>query len=121
MSVEDNKALVRRYFDEVFNKGNVDELDVLFADGYHGRIGTTDLDRAAIKQAATQARASNTTFHVTIHDLLADGDKVVARWSTPPVSANGAPAQFGRHMITIFQITGGRVVETWAEFSNPGD
>src|SRR3954470_19744417 len=84
MSLEENKAIIRRLFDEVWNTGNVDLLDELLAPGFvdhAAEMGGDDPTRAGFK---TQARPFGSAFpdgRSHIDDLIAEGDRVVARWT----------------------------------------
>ena len=82
MTTEANKAVTRRYYEEVLNQGRVDVLDDLATTDYDehdplpgqgtGLSGLKDRVRG-LRQALAQ------TF--TIEDLVAEGDRVVVRWS----------------------------------------
>jgi len=77
---EANKALVRRYFDEVLNKGNAALLDELMAEYYVMVRANGEIDnqgREGNKKMFAQTRASVPDLHVNIDEMLADGDKVV--------------------------------------------
>src|SRR5215207_6762882 len=71
MSVDDDKALVRREQAELWNHtGNLDAAEELFAAG----------QAEAAKQEAADFRRGFPDVISTIEDLIAEGDKVVARW-----------------------------------------
>ena len=71
MSVQENKALVRREQEELWNHtGNLDAAGVLFVPG----------QAEAAKQEAADFRRGFPDVISTIEDLIAEGDKVVARW-----------------------------------------
>ena len=85
MSTEENKAMVRRVM-ETYSKGqeaSMAALEELYAPDYvyHGPGAFGDADLAATKQ---MVRAFFTAFpeqHVTVEDLIAEGDKVVSRYT----------------------------------------
>jgi predicted SnoaL-like aldol condensation-catalyzing enzyme len=91
VSIEENKALVRRCFDWVFNAGSVDEFEAIFANGYLDHEGLQTLDRTSFMRGLQRQRALTARYRVKVYDLLADGDKVVARWSGPLAPTNGGP------------------------------
>jgi predicted ester cyclase len=71
VSVEDNKALIRRLFDEVWTG------DVAAADRYYAAGPQLD----GLKEFATALYAALPDWHVTIDDLVGEGDKVAVRWT----------------------------------------
>ncbi len=81
MSAETNKALVRRFYEEI-DKGNIDILDELVAEDYldHNPPPFPGLPpgRAGLKQAFKMFAAA-TPGHHQIEDQIAEGDKVVTR------------------------------------------
>jgi predicted ester cyclase len=128
---QENKAIVTRWFEEYWGKGNVaivDELgtpDVLVHYPMHGpRRG-----REAVKKMLTEFRAAfpDLTFWA-VGDLIAEGDKVVGRWegggthtgvafSDLPVGS--LPAATGKKIhftgTTVFRIVDGKVAEEIGE------
>ena len=129
MSLEENKALVRRVTEEVFNKKNVAALDEFFAPNL---VPNNPLppgmsrDREGYRQLTTAILTAFPDFRVTIEDMVAEGDKVVVRATTRGTQEGdfmGAPAT-GKHAtwseIFIWRIEGGKVVETWAEVDRLG-
>src|SRR5918994_1127275 len=79
----ENKALVRRFIDEVHNKGNFALFNELFAPNYvnHSAPANAD-DRAAREQSIRSYREAAPDLRVTIDDMVAEGDKVALRWTT---------------------------------------
>jgi steroid delta-isomerase-like uncharacterized protein len=80
---EDNKALMRRFYDEVVAQGNVDLIDDMLAEDFveHEEFPGITPDRAGVKQFFTMLRAAYPDIRMTAEDLIAEGDKVVARIS----------------------------------------
>jgi hypothetical protein len=77
---EDRKAVVRRLIDEVYNAGKLDVVDELVAPEWvrHG-LGGTARDPQVIKDRVRELREAFPDFHISIDDMLVDGDKVVVR------------------------------------------
>ena len=78
----DTKSLTRRMYDEVFNQGDVDAVDrYLAADCVDHEVApdATGDARADLKTFATSAREAFEGFRIDVEDLIAEGDKVVAR------------------------------------------
>lgn len=84
MSSEENKAVVRRVFEDVFNNGKLDVLDEIFATSY-GSARVITPERASenvdAKQLIARYRAAFPDAHFTIEDMVAEGDKVVVLWT----------------------------------------
>jgi predicted ester cyclase len=124
MSTEANKATVRRYR-EIYNSNNLDALgEVLAADFVpHSLMPGVPNTLDGIKMVHQGTLAAFPDVHVTTEDLLADGDKVIERWSQTQthtgVSLFGAPANSGRKVrttgISIYRIANGKIAEHWAE------
>ena len=79
MSAEENKAMARRYWDEVWSTGNVAIVDEIFAPDniFHTPGGTAPRGIEARKQTPIRWRTAFPDFRATVEDLFAEGDKVV--------------------------------------------
>jgi len=129
MSTEQNKALVRRLMEEVFDRGNISLIDELFAPDFveHEELPPgIPAGSEGVKQMSTMFRSAFPDFKATIDDMIAEGDKVVVRgtWSgthkgefmgIPPT---GKRVSFG--VIDIVRIAGGKFVEHWGQMDNMG-
>jgi steroid delta-isomerase-like uncharacterized protein len=122
MSVQENKALVERFYDEVWNKGNVDFAYEVFADNYvrHDlRPGNPVPGPAGQKQIAADFRAAFPDLKHHTDLMIGEDDLVVARWTMEGthlgpwggILATGNPARFSG--VNIFRIVDGKVVEIW--------
>ena len=81
---EENKALVRRWFDEVLTRGNLQQVDELFAPNYilHGPSISQEVHgREGIRQYVATYRAAFPDTHFTVEDQIAEQDMVVTRWT----------------------------------------
>ena len=124
MSVEENKALVRRCYDEVWNKGDVSVLKEIYASdcvsNFTPSIKATFRGPEEYKQAVNIFRSAFPDLHFTIEDLIAEGDKVVYHWTARGTNdgeyMGNAPT--GKSVtqtgITIFRCAGGKIVEELA-------
>jgi predicted ester cyclase len=123
MSTEENKALVRRFYEEI-DKGNIEILDELVAENYadHNPPPLPGLapGREGLKQAFKIFWDATPGYH-HIEDQIAEGDKVVTRltsYGKHEGDLPGAP-RTGNDMkvtsITIHRIADGRLVEKWSE------
>lgn len=79
---QDNKATILRYYQEVCNDGNVALLDELCAPDYvnHNPGPGLPPTREGDKLLIAMYRMMFPDLHVTIEDMLSDGDKIVTRW-----------------------------------------
>ena len=80
MTTEQNKALVERFVDEIFVKGNSDAVDELLADDFVGHTwpGTGD-GKADLKKAIERVSAGLSDPKFTIEDMIAEDDRVAVR------------------------------------------
>jgi len=124
MSTEDNKAIVRRYR-EIHNKNQLDQLGEVLAADFVGHALLPGMP-AGLDGARMVHQAGLAAFpdaQVSTEDLLAEGDKVVERWSQTMthtgVSMFGAPAGSGKKVqitgISIYRIANGKIVEHWSQ------
>ena len=81
MSAEENKASIRRYVEEAWNKGSVDIIDELMATHYarHMAISAPPLTREGQKQRILGFRRAFPDLRLTIEDMVAEGEKVSFR------------------------------------------
>lgn len=81
MSTTENLSLVRRYVDEVFNGGNLELLDEMISPDYKRYLSPTapPLTPQAQKQRLAGLRAAFPDIHLTVEDLVAEGDRVAFR------------------------------------------
>jgi steroid delta-isomerase-like uncharacterized protein len=122
VSVEQkHKALVRRFHEEAWNKGNVAAVDEFMAADYVDYPIPSGLPPGTegLKQTITTYRTAFPDLKATVDDIFAEGDRVAYRWSTRGTHLGdwlGIPPT-GYHMaatgITVFRIAGGKVVEGW--------
>ncbi len=126
---ESNKAVVRRLFDEVWNKGNLQVADELFGPSYaHHDPSTPDAARGpeGEKKRATLYRNAFQDLRLTVEELLSDGETITARWScrgTHKGELNGiAPTgkQIAITGISIARFAGGKMVEGWVNWDALG-
>ena len=127
MSIE-NIALVRRWFEEVWNQGRAEAIDELLADhaAVHG-LGATDLHGSAeFKPFYSAYRNAFPDLTIQIDDIVAEGDVVAARWSGIGThrgdglgfAATGRRVHFNG--MTFIRVEGGKMVEGWNSFDQLG-
>jgi steroid delta-isomerase-like uncharacterized protein len=81
MTTEENKATARRFADEVLNQGNLALIDELVAPDFvdHSVSPGIPPNREGAKTFFTMLRGAFPDLHVTIDDVIAEGDRVVLR------------------------------------------
>ena len=125
---EKNKAIARRILDEAWSQGKLDVIDELvdpdfvFHDPMAPGIKGTD----GLKQLITMYRTGFPDLRFKIEDQLADGDKVINRWSCGGMHKSelmGIPAT-GKHTTTsgigITRYKNGKAVEEWVYWDGLG-
>ncbi len=127
MSAE-NKTLVRRWFDEVWNKGRAAAIDELLASHavVHG-LGAVDLQGSAgFKPFHAAYLGAFPDLNIQIDDVIAEGDIVAVRWSCTGThrgdglgfAATGKRAHFSG--MTFVRVAGGKLIEGWNSFDQLG-
>ena len=120
---QENVAIVRRWFDEVWNRGQLATIHELMAADAVG-IGQGGGEVAIRGPHEFQAfveklRGAFPDIHVTIEDAFAAGDKVAARWSATMTHHGdhlGLPASGKKVRITgisLVKIANGKIVAGW--------
>src|SRR5215204_1679431 len=121
VSVQENEALVRWFFEEAWGKGNLAAVDEYIAADYveHTLPPGSEQGRDALKQFVAMYHEAFPDVKVTMHDIFGKGDRVAYRWSdsgthlgewmgVPPTSLHLTTTG-----ITIHRIVGGKCVEGW--------
>ena len=124
---EENKELVRRWFEEVWNKGRADAIDEMFdengiAHGLADDPANPIKGPNSFKPFHDVFRQAFPNMTIYIEDLIAEGDRVAARCSVRArhegnfrgKAATQAPVEFSG--IAIVRIENGKIVEAWNNF-----
>lgn len=119
---EQNKAIARRVFDEIFNQGKFQVADEIYAPDFvnHGLHANANLqvDQAAVhfeKEACPDLK-------ITYGPMIAEGDLVSVVWTARGTNTGAAgwlPATGVRielRGITIWRISNGKIREEWTSF-----
>lgn len=129
MTTADNKALVRRYLEEVVSRGNLaaaDQLvaaDVVFTSPY---TPEPIRDLAGFKQMIGGLHSAFPDMRLDEEDVIAEGDRVASRWvvrGTHQGEFMGLPPtgrQFAITGMSIYRIAGGKIVEGWVNDDSLG-
>ncbi|HSH80625.1 MAG TPA: ester cyclase [Herpetosiphonaceae bacterium] len=121
MTVEANKKVALRFYEEIFNRGNIDAADELVAPDVVDHNAPPGLP-PGLEGAKLLFGMFHTAFsqlHVTVDDLIAEGDKVVARGTMrgthtgPFMNIPPTGKEFEIDWIDIYRIANGKQVEVW--------
>ena len=123
--IENNKRLVRQFYDELWNRGQLAAAEMLVAEGTvrHDPAGPVASGPAGFAANVLRMRRAIPDLLLTLDLLLAEGDLVAARWTItgrhdgPLESPLGMVAPTHRQIsfsgVNIFRIAGGKVAEIW--------
>jgi predicted ester cyclase len=130
VSAEENKALVRRFFEEAWVRGNVAAVDEFMAGDYveHPLPSGLPPGPEGLKKLIISYRSAFPDLKITLEHIFAEGEMVAFRWSARGTHLGtwlGIPPT-GNHVtgtgITIFRIAGGKVVQSWTSIDlGPSD
>jgi steroid delta-isomerase-like uncharacterized protein len=130
MLSETNKTVSRRLFEEVWNKGNLAVLNELIANDHvnsgPGTLPGLPTGPEGAKQFVMMYRNAFPDTHFTIDEQIAEGDKVVTRWTahgTHQGELLGIPATDKSSTVTgisVDRIVNGKIVESWGIFDQFG-
>ncbi|MFN2198908.1 MAG: ester cyclase [Anaerolineales bacterium] len=116
---EPNKMMVRRTFEAIWNQANETIFEERFARDYVGHSLTEIHGPQGGRQFAAMMRRAFPDFHYTIEDEIAEGDRVVQRWTargTHTGNFQDIPAT-GKQVtiagISIYRVANDKLVEGW--------
>ena len=123
----DNAALIRRWFDEVWNSGRAEAIDEMFAEegvahGLTDESGAELRGPAHFKTFHSRFREAFPDIEVVVEDTVSEGDKVAARCTVRGrhrgdslgFKATDSPVEFTG--MTFVRIADGQIVEAWNNF-----
>jgi predicted ester cyclase len=126
----DAKALIHRWFEEVWNHGREGTIDELFAQGAIayglGEEGAEVRGPNQFKTFWRNLRSALPNIHIRIEDTIADGDKVVVRVLLEGThTGDGLGVRPSRNRvavpaIVIVRVSGGQIVEAWNSWDQLG-
>ncbi len=124
-ATEANKVLVRRFLEEVFNADDGGAVTELAAPDILGHDATSPEPKRgleSVRQVTVLFRTAFPDLRLGVEDLIAEGDKVVARWTlrgTHQGTFMGIPAT-GKVATTaeivIYRLAEGKIAEYWGSF-----
>ncbi len=124
MTPDERRDQIRRTSDELWNKGNLDVCDEVFAPNCSFHLPAFPVEGTeGLKQQVRELRSANQDLHVDVHDVLCDGDVTASRFTMGGTSTGefqGIPASgrsFVMSGITISKWEGDRIVEEWTDYN----
>ena len=131
MSTEENKNVVRRLYEtinEAVSTGKLELLDAIIAPNVedHNPAPGQGSGIDGVRQAFGMSHDAFPDMHITVEDMIAEGDLVVARVTARGTNTGefaGIPAtgkQFAQTGIDILRVAKGKVVERWGAFDDLG-
>jgi steroid delta-isomerase-like uncharacterized protein len=127
-TTEQNKVTVRDFIDGLFTKGDLGAVDTYLAEDFinHDPHFGAPADREGFRAMGAMMRAGFPDWHSELHQLVAEGDIVVERFTasgTQDGEVMGV-APTGRSVslpgINIFRLRDGRIVERWGRLDELG-
>ena len=125
--MSENETLLRRWFEEVWNKGSEDAIDEMFAadgivNGLNDAKGNPVRGTEAFKTFHRAFRAAYPDLKITVEDVVGEGDKIAARCTVRATHAGeglgiaptNQPIEFTG--LTFVKIKDGKITEAWNEF-----
>ena len=125
MSVQENKALARRLFEEFFGGYDLELADQFIASAFvdHNPLPGQPPGPQGIKWVNTTLHNAHSDLRFIVDDVIAEGDKVVVRWTLRGVHTGpmlGMPPsgrEVDKRVIAIFGVADSQLVERWAAFA----
>lgn len=121
-AMDENKALIHLLFEEGLHQGNLTIIDTIFSPAFVDHSTPQQpTGRTGVREYLAAIRTGFPDIQVSIDDLLADGDKVIARtiWRGTHLGTYESTPPTGQHvvrtLIQIFRILDSQIVEEWNE------
>jgi predicted ester cyclase len=112
----DNKAIARRYFDEILNKGSAAAIDAIVApDVVFRNPPAVVKGMADFRKLVASLRGAFPDLHFTLEDELAEGNKVATRWVMRGTQGTRKMDVSG---MDIFLIENGKIKEIWVNMDS---
>ena len=119
-ALQQAKALVREYLDRVINRRDVDACDELLAADYvdHDAPAGAEPGVEATKEYLRTLLARYPDLHVTIDDVIGEGDRVALRATWRGTAADGT--DYREQGLVLVRLSGGRLAERWSAYGLEG-
>jgi steroid delta-isomerase-like uncharacterized protein len=124
---EQNKTLARRWFEDLFSRGNLDVANEILSAEFVDHL--THEDERGLEELKLYVSIYRTAFpdiQDAVEDIVAEGDKVVVRWTSGGTHQGEfmGVAPTGRHVtftgMRLFRIAENKIVESWVNIDERG-
>jgi steroid delta-isomerase-like uncharacterized protein len=123
MAAAENKAILHRYAEEIFNQGNLAVIDEIIAPNVVSRTSGADIhNRESFRTFVVQFRASFLDIRCTIEDMIAEGDLVAIHWTFCGTQRGEflGIAPTGKTMTAtgtnFYRLRDGQIEQTWGDW-----
>ena len=126
MMTVDNKAIIRRFYEELWDERNLEIIDQMVAPSHALQVPShsgSAMGPAAYKSQIQMYRQGFPDLEFTIEDLIGEGEKVVCCWTmsgTHQGEFMGVPAT-GKRMsvdgVTIHNVTNGKIMDSYVSLN----
>lgn len=128
MSTQTNRAITRRYFEDLWNRRNLAAADEIVSADVVGYVaGMTIQGRDTLKQRVGVLYRMYSDPQFTVEDQIAEDDRALVRWTLRGVHSGefmGAPPT-GKTVtvsgMNLFRLAEGRIVEIWVNADDLGE
>ena len=127
MSAEENKSIIRRLIMEVWGNGDMTALDEIVSSDFIDHTTTGNVPRSEnFKRLVIDFRSAFPDIQFTIEDMMAEGDKVIARWTASGTHKGeflGHTPKDNQISITgvhIYRLSNEKLVERWGNWDQLG-
>ena len=124
---EQNKALARRWFEDLFSRGDLDAAkEIISADFVDHLTHEDERGLEELKYYVTIYRTAFPDIRDTVEEIVAEGDKVVVRWTSRGTDQGEfmGVAPTGRHVtftgMRLFRIAENEIAESWVNIDERG-
>ena len=130
MSTEDNKAIAQRYWEDLWNTGNLASIEEILAPDsvFHDGAGVAARGTERIKRVISIFRTAFPDLHFVLEDVCAGESKVIVRWTAHgthrgniEIPSVGTIPPTGKWVsfagMDIYHFRGGKIVEGWRYWS----
>jgi len=124
---EQNKTLARRWFEDLFSRGELDATNEILSADFVDHL--THEDERGLEELKLYVSIYRTAFpdiQDAVEDIVAEGDKVVVRWTSGGTHQGEfmGVAPTGRHVtftgMRLFRIAENKIVESWVNIDERG-
>jgi len=123
MNIEQNKATARRWTEELWGQGKLEVADEIIASDYVRHDPGDPFPARGpqdVKRIVSMLRTMLPDLRLELEDMIADGDKVVSRYTAVATDTRGymgmppTDKTIRTNAIQIFRFAEGKIVESWA-------